>query len=183
MIGAIVAALLLSTPADRILQGAKAQLAEPAMYDATYKRIAYPGGDVAKDRGACTDVVIRAFRSAGYDLQVLVHKDMGRARYPGSDGSRDTNIDHRRVRNLSYFFKRHGETLTTSTDRLSLKAWKPGDVVRWKLDNGLDHIGIVSDKKNARGEPYVIHNIWQTAEEDVLTKWTIVGHYRYPKGE
>ena len=172
-----------ATPADKILQGAKELLKEAAKYDASYRSISYPGGDVPKDRGACTDVLIRAFRNAGYDLQVLIHEDMGEVRYKGGDGTRDRNIDHRRVRNQVQFFKRHALSLTLKTDSDSKKAWKPGDVVCWKLDSGLDHTGIISDKKNAQGLPYVIHNIWQTAEENVLTKWKIVGHYRYPKPE
>ena len=170
-----------TTPAEKILQGAKDQLKEPAKYDSSYRSIGYPGGDVPKDRGVCTDVLIRAFRNAGFDLQVLIHEDMGEVRYEGSGGKRDRNIDHRRVRNQVQFFKRHALSLTLKTDKDSKKAWKPGDVVCWKLDSGLDHTGVISDKKNSHGLPYVIHNIRQTAEEDVLTKWKIVGHYRYPK--
>ena len=170
-----------ATPAEKIVQGAQAQLVNPAKYDASYRSIKYPGGDVPKTRGACTDVLIRAFRNAGYDLQKLIHEDMGKVKYPGYTGLRDKNIDHRRVRNQAHFFKRHGKSLTLKTDRVSLSEWKPGDVVCWKLDNGLDHTGIISDRKSRMGKPLVIHNIWQTAEEDVLTKWKIVGHYRYPK--
>ena len=170
-----------TTPAEKILQGAKDQLKSPARYDGSYRSISYPGGDVAKGRGVCTDVIVRAFRNAGYDLQVLIHEDMARARYPGFAGKRDTNIDHRRVRNQAHFFKRHGKSLTLKTNRRSAKQWKAGDVVCWKLDSGLDHTGIVSDKINLRRQPYVIHNIGLTKEEDVLTKWKIVGHYRYPK--
>lgn len=176
-----VARVEVDSPAGKILQGAKDLLKEPARYDASYRSISYPGGDVAKDRGACTDVLIRAFRNAGHDLQLLIHEDMGKVRYEGADGTRDRNIDHRRVRNQAQFFKRHAEVLTKKVDRSSRSEWLPGDVVCWKLDSGRDHTGIISDRKNAQGLPYVIHNIWQTAEEDVLTKWKIVGHYRYPK--
>lgn len=159
--------------AEKIVAGARAQLLKPAVYDASYQRIDYPGGDVSADRGACTDVVVRAFRNAGYDLQVLVHKHR-----KGQGLPTDTNIDHRRVRNQVVFFKQYGKSLSVSTHDLTI--WKPGDVVCWKLPNGLDHTGIVSDVKARSGRPMVVHNISSTKEEDVLTKWEIVGHYRYP---
>jgi len=168
----IVAALVFwqaLSPTERVAAGARAQLASPARYDASYRAVAYPGGDVPLDRGACTDVVVRAYRTAGYDLQELVHRDMKSRRLPT-----DTNIDHRRVRNQAAFFKRHGESLALDAD------WQPGDVVCWKLDSGLDHTGVVSWKKSPSGRPLVVHNISWTKEEDVLTKWKIVGHYRYP---
>lgn len=166
-----------------IVQHARSQLIKPAQYDASYRRIAYPMGDVDPGRGVCTDVVIRALRAAGYDLQKLIHEDMARPgrKYPRKGKTRDSNIDHRRVPNQVYFLRRFGQSLTLKTDRRSLDQWKPGDLVYWKLDNGLDHTGIISDRKNAQGLPLVIHNIWQTAEEDVLTRWRIVGHFRFPK--
>jgi uncharacterized protein YijF (DUF1287 family) len=159
--------------AERIAAGARAQLSPPAVYDASYQRMSFPNGDVAWGRGACSDVVVRAFRCAGYDLQRLVHEDRKARGLPT-----DTNIDHRRVRNHAEFFRTHGRVLTNSTD--DSLAWKPGDVVYWKLDNGLDHTGVVTWRMGRSGLPMVVHNISQTKEEDVLAKWRIVGHYRYP---
>ena len=66
-------------------------------------------------------------------------------------------------------------------DANTLKSWRPGDIVYWKLDSGLDHTGVLTSRVNSRGEPYVVHNLGRCAEEDVLTSWKIVGHYRYPK--
>jgi len=177
-----LAVALLSPPADRILSGAKAQLVKPAQYTGAYYRISYPNGDVPADRGACTDVVIRALRHAGYDLQRLIHEDSKRVVYPRIGKKHDRNIDHRRVPNQRRYFERHGVSLTTKTGRGDLRQWRPGNFVFWKLPGGLDHVGIISDRKNAQGLPLVIHNIWQTAEEDVLMKWKIVGHFRFPKG-
>ncbi|MBS1722014.1 MAG: DUF1287 domain-containing protein [Armatimonadetes bacterium] len=163
---------------NKVFQGALVQLVKPARYDDRYYSLSYPNGDVAADRGACADVVVRALRYAGYDLQKLIHDDSGRFKYPRIQ-ERDTNIDHRRVLNQEVFFKRHGKVLTTKTDAASLAKWKPGDIVSWQLTAGT-HIGIVSDTMGPDGVPCVIHNMGQTAEEDVLTNWPIRGHYRYP---
>jgi len=171
-----------SPVAAKILDGAKRQLRNPAQYTGAYYKIPYPNGDVPADRGACTDVIVRALRHAGYDLQKLIHEDSKRVTYPRIGAKRDRNIDHRRVPNQRKYFERFGTSHTLKAGAADLAAWKPGDFVLWKLDNGLDHIGIISDRRTAQRVPYVIHNIWQTAEEDVLTKWKIVGHFRFPKG-
>lgn len=157
--------------ANAVFQGALRQLEKPARYDARYQRISYPGGDVPVDRGACADVVVRALRFAGQDLQQLIHRDSQRCVYPGIK-TRDPNIDHRRVFNQEVYFRRHAQVLT-ATD-----PWLPGDIVSWRLPNGQGHIGVVSDRKNAKGDPLVIHNIRETAEDDVLRSWKIVGHFR-----
>jgi len=169
---------------DRVVIGARSEVQRRVTYDAAYRQIDYPGGDVPPEVGACTDVVIRAFRSGGIDLQQLVHEDM-RAnfrQYPQNWGlsGPDANIDHRRVPNLMKFFQRHGQTLTTSTDEDQLTQWQWGDVVFWKFSNGLDHCGIISDRTNENGLPLAIHNAGTAREEDCLTRWEITGHYRYP---
>ncbi len=168
--------------AAKIVAGARAQLKHPADYTGEYFSIPYPGGDVPADKGACVDVVIRALRSAGYDLQQLIHEDMSRhlSNYPRHGATTDTNIDHRRVPNQRRFFERNGLSLTTRTDGDFAKEWRPGDIVTWKLDSGLDHTGVLSDAVGSRGLPQVIHNLSRTAEEDVLTAWKITGHYRFP---
>jgi uncharacterized protein len=154
-------------------------------YVADYVSIPYPNGDVPAGTGACTDVVVRAFRAFGADLQRLVHEDM-RANfglYPKRWGLRrpDRNIDHRRVPNLVVYFRRHGTALPTATTGAARATWQPGDVVTWTLDNGRDHCGIVTDATGPSGLPTVVHNLGRCAEEDCLTAWRIVGHYRYPR--
>jgi uncharacterized protein YijF (DUF1287 family) len=163
------------TPLRLMIAGAKAQVGKTRSYDSSYRSLAYPGGDVPLDRGVCSDVVIRAFRSAGIDLQVLVHEDMKRnfASYPRTWGLRapDTNIDHRRVPNLATFFRRKGRAVTGE--------YKPGDIVTWRLSSGVPHIGVVSDIR--RGNRYLmVHNIGSGAQlEDVLFAYEVTGHFRW----
>ncbi len=172
------------TAADWILLGARAEVENRTHYDASYRALTYPGGDVPKDRGACTDVVIRALRNAGYDLQVLIHEDMRDhfQVYPNNWGLQrpDPNIDHRRVGNQMVFFQRHGLVLSDEVTE-NLDQWQWGDVVCWEIEPGRLHTGIVSDRTNSDGIPLVIHNSWLTREEDCLTRWEIIGHYRFPK--
>lgn len=167
----------------KIVAGARKQIGD--VYDASYCSISYPNGDPPAGRGACTDVVVRSLRAAGFDLQALVHADMIRHwdEYPHSYGLRrpDPNIDHRRVPNLSVFFRHHGQSLPNAVMPQTLWTWQPGDIVCWKMPGGADHTGVVSDRRNASGVPLVIHNIGGCQEQDVLTVWTIAGHYRYPK--
>ena len=150
-------------------------------YDPAYVQLTYPGGDVPQERGVCSDVVIRALRSQKVDLQKLVHEDMAKnfAAYPQKWQLKrpDSNIDHRRVPNLETWFTRHDKTRPTSKNPSDYQA---GDIVSWRLDNGLAHIGVVSDGFARDGTPLVIHNIGAGAqEEDVLFSWRMVGHYRY----
>lgn len=166
----------------KLLEAAKSQVGVTLYYDPTYTQISYPLGDVPLERGVCTDVIIRAFRKAGVDLQVLVHQDMQRhfSKYPKMWGLKrtDHNIDHRRVPNLMTFFQRQGKALELSQ---KAKDYQAGDVVAWMLPNGLHHIGLVSDRKSADGlRPLVVHNIGAGArEEDILFEYKIIGHYRY----
>jgi uncharacterized protein YijF (DUF1287 family) len=174
------------TPAEKIVEGAKAEARRGVVYDARYAAISYPGGDVPQDRGACTDVVIRALRRAGYDLQKLIHEDMRRnfRLYPHKYGLRrpDASIDHRRTPNQRVFLRRFGRELPLSTEGGAAATWQPGDLVYWNLDSGIGHCGVLSDIRNGRGLPLVIHNIHVTAQEDCLTRWKITGHFRYPPG-
>jgi uncharacterized protein YijF (DUF1287 family) len=170
--------------AERIVQGARAQVERGVLYDASYRVIAYPGGDVRADRGACTDVLIRALRSAGCDLQKLIHDDMRRHfdRYPRRYGltAPDANIDHRRVPNQIAFLRRHGRELPSATTGAAAATWQPGDLVYWRLPNGTGHCGVLSDARNDQGLPLVIHNLQVARQEDCLTAWEIVAHFRYP---
>ena len=151
-------------------------------YDPSYFSIDYPNGDVPSDKGVCTDVIIRAYRKVGIDLQQLVHEDMKAnfSQYPKSWGlkSTDKNIDHRRVPNLMRFFKRQGAELAITDNADDYKA---GDVVAWLLNRGLTHIGIVSHNKSKDKKRHlIVHNIGAgQVEEDCLFRFKIIGHYRY----
>jgi uncharacterized protein YijF (DUF1287 family) len=169
---------------QRIIQGAYAQVGVTLRYDPSYVSIPFPSGDVPIDRGVCTDVIIRAYRSIGVDLQLLVNQDMRKAftAYPRKWGlSRpDPNIDHRRVDNLAVFFGRHGQSLPISKEASD---YRPGDIVTLRLPDGRPHIGLVSDR-SADGRPLLVHNIGAGAQvEDVLFAFTITGHYRYLPGK
>ena len=169
----------------RLLAAAHAQVGRTLIYDPSYQRIGFPGGDVPLYRGVCADVVVRALRGIGVDLQREVNLDMRAhfAAYPQQWGMReaDPNIDHRRVPNLETWFRRHGMALTAS---LQARDYLPGDIVSWRLERGQPHIGIVSDRRSAEGlRPLVIHNIGYGAQEqDVLFDWQINGHFRYFRG-
>ncbi len=179
MLSAILALQLAApTTAEKIVAHAREQTTWGTRYDPAYVRLKYPGGDVPRDRGVCTDVVIRALRSVGYDLQKLVYEDKKRAPRAYPSRKRDPNIDHRRCRELIPFFRRHGQELPIRP--VNPSDWKPGDLVFWKLPGGLDHVGILSDRRNPEGWPLVIHNIRTTAEEDVLWEWKVVARFRYP---
>jgi len=157
---------------------------DKVIYDPTYYRLEYPNGDVPKGRGVCTDVVIRAYRKMGIDLQRRVHIDMRNnfSKYPKIWGMRktDTNIDHRRVPNLMVFFKRHGNEKRISRNSVDYKA---GDIVCWRLSNGRPHIGIVVNRKSKlTGRPMIVHNIgYGQVMEDCLFEYKIIGHYSYGK--
>lgn len=171
----------LASPAQALVSAARKQIGVTVTYDGSYRTLRYPGGDVPSDRGVCTDVVIRAYRELGIDLQRSVHEDMRAnwSAYPKRWGLKkpDTNIDHRRVPNLDVFFQRHGASLPLRT---RADAFKPGDIVTWNLPGNLPHIGIVADTTSSDGTPLVIHNIGAgTQMEDVLFAYKMVGHYRY----
>lgn len=164
----------------RISAAAKAQIGVTVTYDPAYVALAYPGGDVPLRTGVCSDVVVRALRAVGLDLQKAVHEDMKAnfPAYPKNWGLKkpDKNIDHRRVPNLMRYFER--KQFEVSGDRADPANYLPGDIVAWRLDNGLLHVGIVSDARKA-GTPLVIHNIGRGAqEEDVLFAFKVIGHYR-----
>jgi hypothetical protein len=167
----------------RLADAAVELTTQAVTYDPGYYRIPYPNGDLPPDRGVCTDVVIRAYRKVGIDLQKEVHEDMleNLDKYPNLWGlSRpDTNIDHRRVPNLMRFFARNG-----SAKPVSLKAedYAPGEIVFWKLGGGIKHVGIVTGKRSSDGRRFlIVHNIGGgQVLEDCLFRYEITGHYLYP---
>lgn len=166
----------------QMLDGAIAQAGVTTEYDPAYVALEYPGGDVPEKTGVCSDVVVRAFRKAGIDLQKEVHEDIKSARseYPNKWGANapDKNIDHRRVLNLMKYFERKGKSLSISDDAAD---YQPGDIVAWELSNGVDHIGIVTNMISDTDKRFlIVHNIGAgTRIEDVLLAWTIKGHYRF----
>ncbi|MBC8040376.1 MAG: DUF1287 domain-containing protein, partial [Opitutaceae bacterium] len=167
-------------PGPQIAQHARAQIGVTTSYDPAYVTLAYPGGDVPLHTGVCTDVVVRALRQVNIDLQKEVHEDMKAdfAAYPKNWGLKkpDKNIDHRRVPNLMRYFER--QQISMEEKWTAPESYRPGDLVAWRLDSGLLHIGVVSDKKSGK-TPLIIHNIGSGAkEENVLFAFTVIGHYR-----
>lgn len=170
-----------------LVDAALERLRHKVRYDGSYRKISYPGGDVPNHIGVCTDLVIRAYRKLGVDLQEQVHQDIRNNfhQYPSLSAwglSRpDTNIDHRRVLNLRVFFERHGASLPISMDS---NDYLPGDMVTWNIKPGLPHIGIVTHSVSKdRTRPLIVHNIGKGPQlEDILFKMQITGHYRYQPG-
>jgi uncharacterized protein len=179
-------ALAAKFSADQLITSARAQIGVTTRYDASYRKLKYPGGDVPIEGGVCTDVVIRALRGQGVDLQQLVHVDMQKHfdLYPKNWGLKrpDAHIDHRRVPNLQRYFSRRGWALKLPNDakKRAVDALQPGDLVTWMLPGNLPHIGIVSDQRGFfSGRYLILHNVGRgTQEEDVLEAWPQTGHYR-----
>jgi len=169
---------------DRLSNAALELTKQFVEYDPSYFTIAYPNGDVPIDKGVCTDVIIRAYRKLGIDLQKEVHEDMKSnfSKYPKNWGlsKTDRNIDHRRVPNLMTFFCRHG-TIKPITDKAS--DYLPGDIVCWNLGGSVTHIGLVVNRKSADGKRnLIVHNIGGgQVLADCLFEFKIIGHYQYKK--
>jgi uncharacterized protein len=177
----------IETPTDfyQKLSNAAISIIDPeVVYTPAYVGIQYPNGDVPAKTGVCTDVVIRAYRKLGIDLQKEVHEDMKAnfSLYPKTWGlkSTDKNIDHRRVPNLEVFFARKGKTLPITQNP---NDYKTGDLVTWLLTgDAIPHIGIVTHIKSSNGNPMIVHNVGSgQVLEDCLLSWKIVGHFRYKK--
>lgn len=170
-----------------LVNAALERLNHKVTYDGSYRKISYPGGDVPNHIGVCTDVVVRAYRKLGIDLQDLVHKDMvfNFAQYPNLPKWNlqrpDTNIDHRRVLNLKVFFQRHGAELPITN---IANDYLPGDLVTWDILPGMPHIGIITPKVSKdKKRPLIVHNIGEGPQlEDILFTMKITGHYRYQPG-
>ncbi len=171
-----------ATTAERLVAAARRQVGVTLAYDPAYSQLAFPGGDVDRAKGVCTDVLIRAYRDAlGVDLQALVNADMKAdfGAYPKHWGLRrpDRNIDHRRVPNLATFWTRQRARLPVSSDPAD---WRPGDIFTAMTGGRFPHTGIVSDRTTAAGRPLVIHNIGRGArEEDALFDHVLTGRFRW----
>ena len=168
--------LLFGGNAEKFIDAARAQVGVTLGYNPEYVVLKYPNGDIPKTKGVCTDVVVRALRGMGIDLQQKIYEDKKShpKRYRGlySTDKLDPNIDHRRVKNIQAYLAAKGYRVKGT--------FKPGDIVVWKLPgSNLDHIGICSNRCNSRGEPLIIHNVGRgTREEDVLRSYHIVDHFR-----
>lgn len=170
-----------------VLIGAKKTVLNADDYTEGYVELKYPMGDVPREMGVCTDVIVRAVRNAGVDLQKALHDDIRKAprSYPMVKGSGNASIDHRRVATLLPYFKRHWEAHTAALDDAS-DPLRPGDVIfmdTFPSRSGPDHIGIISDRMDAQGLPLVINN-WTngttTAEMDLLTFVPVLYRFRLP---
>ena len=171
-----------------VLVGAKKTVLNADAYTEGYVTIEYPNGDVPREMGVCTDVIIRAVRNAGIDLQKELHEDIKRARnhYPMIKGKGNPHIDQRRVQTLLPYFKRHWEKHTAALDDTN-DPLRPGDVIfmdTFPSRSGPDHIGIVSDTMGPSGLPLIINN-WTngtvTAEMDLLTFVPVLHRFRLPE--
>jgi uncharacterized protein YijF (DUF1287 family) len=168
---------------ETFLAAARGQVGKTLTYDSAYTSLTYPGGDVPMERGVCSDVIVRAFRGVGLDLQKEIHLDMQRAfsAYPKNWGlsKPDPSIDHRRVLNLMTFLKRRGKSVPVTQHALD---YQPGDLVTCLVPKNLPHIMIVSDQVSALDPQrrLVVHNIGQGAQiEDRLFEFELTGHYRW----
>ena len=172
--------------ANKLSNAAIAIIDSEVKYTPDYISIKYPMGDVPTKTGVCTDVVIRAYRKLGIDLQKEVHEDLkvNFSLYPNLKKwglkKPDTNIDHRRVPNLEVFFTRKGEKLLVTDNP---KDYKPGEIVTWMINGKLPHIGIITHKKSPDGKRLmIVHNVGNgQVSEDCLFEWDIVGHFKYGK--
>lgn len=170
--------------AEKLSEAAISLTRDQVVYDPKYVSIPYPNGDVEKNKGVCTDVVIRAYRKLSIDLQQEVHEDMKKnfSLYPKTWGLKttDCNIDHRRVPNLQVFFTRKGKSLGVSE---KTSDYKTGDLVTWMINGKLPHIGIVTHRKSTDGKRnLIVHNVGGgQVLEDCLFRYEITGHYRFQK--
>ena len=168
---------------DIKLSNAAISIIDPTIrYYPAYVSIKYPNGDVPKNTGVCTDVIIRAYRKLDIDLQKEVHLDMvsNFNKYPKTWNLKrtDTNIDHRRVPNLEVFFSRKGKKLIVTNIP---NDYKTGEIVTWMINGKLPHIGIITNKKSSDGKrPMIVHNVGSgQVLEDCLFSYKIVGHFKY----
>ncbi len=172
------------TFAEKLSNAAISIIDPEVVYTPSYVGIKYPNGDVPEKTGVCTDVVIRAYRKLGIDLQKEVHEDMkiNFSKYPKTWGLKttDKNIDHRRVPNLETFFTRKGEKLAVSQNS---NDYKTGEIITWMIGDKLPHIGIITHLKSNDGKrPMIVHNVGGgQVLEDCLFSYTIVGHFRFEK--
>lgn len=130
-----------------ILQNVREYISTKPKYKSKYYDTGYPDDEY----GVCTDVIAFGLLGAGYDLMELVNEDIVNHPLDYDITNVDKNIDFRRVRNLKIYFDRKAISLTTDVNEI--EQWQGGDIVVFEK-----HIGIISDKRNKKGIPYVIHH-------------------------
>jgi len=173
-----------AAPSPPVVERARLEVTRAVRYDSSWVEIAYPNGDPAPDRGVCTDVVVRALRTTGIDLQERIHEDiLQRPAVYTSITRADRNIDHRRVTPMLTYLRTFATSLPKTFEPDAVSSWEAGDIVVWAFRPcpacTPDHVGIVSDRKGARGLPLVIHNIGPVpSEDDRLDAFTVLGHFR-----
>ena len=167
---------------DKIQDHALWQTKQDVIYDGSYVRLDYPGGDVPADRGVCTDVVIRALRSIDIDLQKEIHEDMkiAKSEYDKRYQTKhiDSNIDHRRTQNIQTYLERKGCKVNYDKTSSELK-YQKGDIVFFDIANG--HVGIVTDIYSDGNKmfPLLVHNIGSgPVLDDFLSTIPVSDHYR-----
>lgn len=176
-----------------ILDAARQEVGRGVRYSDKYYTIPYPGGDVPADVGASTDLVVRALRAVGLDLQQAIHEDRKQNpdRYPTQrwkSRSIDPSIDHRRVANLFVWLQSHAREVTTHTDAESLRRFHPGDLVMWGADGNRFpvHVGVVSDRRSDEGVPYVVdlnRKDGTASENHLVTDWYVRAHFRVTEAQ
>ncbi len=169
----------LAADAAALVSAARLSVERRPVYDASYVELDFPGGDPGLERGCGADLVVRAFRGQGVDLQVLIQQDVAADKVAYGVDEPNPNIDHRRVRNLRRFFARQGSSLAFGPQA----DWQPGDLVFWSREGRSwpNYVGLLTDRRTAEGRPLVIHHPPGSVpkEEDVLLKWPIRGHFRW----
>ena len=171
-----------------IIRRARLEVTRAVTYDPAWFAMPYPNGDLAPERGVCTDVVIRSYRASGIDFQQLIHEDIRRRPAAYTTVTKpDRTIDHRRVTPMLTYLRAHAtslpKTFATAEDRAS---WQPEDIVVWGFKAcpacTPDHVGVVSDRRGLRDLPLVIHNIGPApSEDDRLDAFIVLGHFRWEK--
>ena len=170
-----------------VMYGARKTVLNAALYGGPYQVIPYPNGDIDRRRGVCTDVVVRALRNAGYDLQRDLIRDMDRSpksyRMKGRRPNR--SIEHRRVRRQIVYFRRHFKSLPThfSAAQKGRDSWLPGDIVFMDTlpKRGPDHVGIVSDRSDSQGRPLIINNWddgYRTTDMELIGRVPVTHRFR-----
>lgn len=172
------------SPVQKLIAAARAQIGVTRSYDGSYQRLDFPNGDVARTKGVCTDVIIRAYRDAfAFDLQHAVHADMASqfSAYPDLWNLKqpDRNIDHRRVPNLETWLTRYGTVLNLETPPTD---WQAGELITMRLPGNLPHIALTSDLYDHASRPLIIHNIGGGTHEepfDIYDQVRLSGRFKF----
>jgi len=182
------AARSLTQSQEKVLSIAREQVKEGVRFSGGYYAMPYPGGDVPRGIGVSADIVVRSMRGANIDLQAKIHEDILQhpKRYPLKRWKMtrpDTNVDHRRLVNLYIYLQHHAHSLSVQTEGEELTSYQAGDIVMWRTKDGMypDHVGLVSNRTDANGVPYVIDlhpKVGRALESHKVNSWVVRGHFR-----